>query len=261
MKIHHLNCTLPEIKGLPLNRIKREMCCHCLLIELPDTLALVDTGVSESFVQSSIRKHFFKKSTLPIRTALTEVHRLGFNPRDVQHIFLTHLDHDHVGGLSDFTWAKVYLHVNEYDFQKRLHRSPALKIRFQSQLWKGSQIQCLGDRGENWKEFESVKAPAVFNDKVLAIPLFGHSAGHSGYAIEQNGKWLLHAGDAFYFKDDLARNPNDRSIFSETLAMALSVDDHKRIENLEKLRVLNENHKECVIVNSHDPIFLNSVKL
>jgi glyoxylase-like metal-dependent hydrolase (beta-lactamase superfamily II) len=36
-----------------------------------------------------------------------QVQRLGFDPRDVRHIVLTHLDFDHAGGLDDFPHATV----------------------------------------------------------------------------------------------------------------------------------------------------------
>lgn len=256
IKIHHLNCSMPETKLMEFHTLNRQMCCHCLLLETNSGLALVDTGVSQKFVQSTFRKFIFKKSTEPLRSVVSEIERAGFDPNDVRTIFITHLDHDHIGGLSDFPWANVYVHINEFEFTKKIQSSAKLKMRFQPNLWRSSQIHCLGESGELWNGFESVKTPACFSDEIMMIPLFGHTPGHSGFAIKSEGKWLLHAGDSFYFKDDLATSFADRSILSEALATFLAVDQEKRIWNLERVRQLSTSHPELKVINSHDPIYI-----
>lgn len=39
-----------------------------------------------------------------------------YDPRDVKHIVLTHLDFDHAGGLDDFPWATVHMMRVERDY-------------------------------------------------------------------------------------------------------------------------------------------------
>ena len=48
-------------------------------------------------------------------TAVRQIAQLGFEPRDVRHIALTHLDFDHAGGLDDFPTATVHLLASERD--------------------------------------------------------------------------------------------------------------------------------------------------
>ncbi len=43
------------------------------------------------------------------KAALAEFGRLGLDPKKVAHVFLTHSDRDHIGGLAAFPAAKVYL--------------------------------------------------------------------------------------------------------------------------------------------------------
>jgi glyoxylase-like metal-dependent hydrolase (beta-lactamase superfamily II) len=255
IKAHHLNCSMPETKLMELHTLKRQMCCHCLLLETDSGLALIDTGVSKDFVQKSFRKYLLKKSDEPIRTLSSEIRNAGFDPKDVRTIFITHIDHDHVGGLTDFPWANVYIHINEMEFTKKIQSSIKLRLRFQPQIWRSSQIHCLGESGDQWYGFESVKAPANFSDEILMIPLFGHTPGHSGYAIKSKDGWLLHAGDAFYSKDDLAVSIADRSLISEALATFLAVDQEKRILNLERLRILSRKYPQHRVINSHDPVY------
>jgi len=45
-------------------------------------------------------------------TALRQIERLGYHPRDVRHIVLSHLDFDHAGGLDDFPHATVHMLEN-----------------------------------------------------------------------------------------------------------------------------------------------------
>jgi glyoxylase-like metal-dependent hydrolase (beta-lactamase superfamily II) len=48
-------------------------------------------------------------------TAYMQIKELGFNPQDVRHILVTHLDLDHAGGLSDFPEAKVHIFAPEFE--------------------------------------------------------------------------------------------------------------------------------------------------
>ena len=95
------------------------MVCHCLVIEGNDGLVLVDTGLGTEDVADPRRRlgSMFVGVTRPRldpgQTALAHVERLGFRREDVRHIIPTHLDLDHVGGLSDFPAASVHVFAPE----------------------------------------------------------------------------------------------------------------------------------------------------
>src|SRR5207245_5655496 len=46
---------------------------------------------------------------------------------------------------------------------------------------------------------------------ILMIPLPGHTLGHCGIAVRAKDKWLLHAGDAYFFHGQLLAKPDRKS--------------------------------------------------
>ena len=86
------------------------------------------------------------------------------------------------------------------------------------------------------------------------IPLPGHTLGHCGIAVRAKDKWLLHAGDAYFFHGEMQpqpRMPFVLGIFQRRADMNRAT----RIANRERLRTLKAAHgAEVTIFNSHDPV-------
>jgi glyoxylase-like metal-dependent hydrolase (beta-lactamase superfamily II) len=93
--------------------------CHCLLIETDRGLVLIDTGLAPrmSIIRPNACRPFFLGLNIPqlraTETAVAQVRALGFDPADVRHIVVTHLDFDHAGGLEDFPNATVHVTARE----------------------------------------------------------------------------------------------------------------------------------------------------
>lgn len=114
MRIHHLNCaTLCPTGALLIHGSgglfdAGRMVCHCLLLEAPDGLLLVDTGLGLDALQAPgelLGAAFLQGARPrldPEETALRQIERLGFSADDVRHIVLTHLDLDHAGASATF---------------------------------------------------------------------------------------------------------------------------------------------------------------
>jgi len=265
MRVHHLNtgtmCPIGQrlVNGTGSLFQRARMVCHCLLVETDDGLALVDTGIGLGDIADPPRlgRRWLRQCTPrldPEETAVRQVRALGHSPDDVRHILLTHLDRDHAGGIGDFPKAKIHVHRSEHDMAVagRIQPPPG---RYMTAQWQhGPQWGFYGDGGEDWFGFSGVRALGDRNPDVLMIPLPGHTPGHCGIAVRARDKWLLHAGDAYFFHGQIEARPR------VPLALGLfqrrgDMDRAARQANQERLRALKQHHDgEVTIFNSHDPV-------
>jgi glyoxylase-like metal-dependent hydrolase (beta-lactamase superfamily II) len=134
MKIHHLNCVSAcPLGGLLMDgksmKLRGRLASHCLLIETANELVLVDTGYGLRDVaapRTRLNPLFLALLKPELReemTAVRQVQALGFDPRDVRHIVLSHLDFDHAGGLDDFPGSSVHLLESEVLSASAVHRA------------------------------------------------------------------------------------------------------------------------------------------
>ncbi|RAY16389.1 MBL fold metallo-hydrolase [Actinomadura craniellae] len=216
MRVHHLNCgTMLPLggwlmggQGHPLSTAP--LVTHCLLIETDAGLVLVDTGFGMRCVEQPVQvlgRQFMaacRPRLDPAETALRQVIALGHSAEDVRHIVLTHLDLDHAGGLADFPHATVHLHETERQ-AAAAPSSVSEKQRYRPIQWEhGPDWRTYsGADGERWFGFEAVRELAGLPEDILLVPLAGHSRGHTGVAVRTGDRWLLHAGDAFFFRGEV----------------------------------------------------------
>jgi len=267
MKVHHLNC----ISSCPLGGAlmdhgkesileRAHLTNHCLLVETPTELILVDTGFGLHDVHNphSRLSEFFLKMLEPEfkeeLTAIRQIEKMGFDPLDVRHIVLTHLDFDHAGGLDDFPHAKVHMLKEEMDYAL-LQKTWLDRQRYRPQQWQTKQnwIAYERDIGESWFGFEKVSGLQGLPPEIAFIPLIGHTFGHAGIAIQQSDKWLINAGDAYFYHGEMnLQEPHCTP--GLTMYQVLMEKNHKaRVWNQERLRTLKQDHShEVKIFCSHD---------
>ena len=230
-------------------------CCHCLLIECSKNLILVDTGLSDLYLQQN--SDFFKKFINnprfdSIQSAVSQVLKLGFKPDDITDIIATHVDQDHVGGLLDFKNATIHIHQNEETYLQPSYHDKVK--RFSNIYFKNAKnIKTYDLFGELWNGFQATRNLENINEEIYLVPLVGHTLGHSGVAIQNSEGWLLHAGDAYFIKEDLNVDILHKNFKSELFQSVLAEHNKNRIENQKRLSQLKENHPSIQIINSHDP--------
>jgi glyoxylase-like metal-dependent hydrolase (beta-lactamase superfamily II) len=252
--IRHINCGTLLVASYPT------VVCHCLLLEDAAGLALVDTGIGLADVRDPVGRlgrPLVDGAGFQFNEADTAVRRIeaaGFSPGDVRHVVLTHGDPDHAGGLADFPGAVVHISeeekaridagVSRYAATQFAHGLRWKSYGRSDRRWFGLEARAveLGFAGLGFAELE-------FAAEVLLVPLFGHTAGHCGVAIQQGGRWLLHAGDAYYLRAELTQDDHPVS----QLAAARADDDGLRRASLAELRRLVRDHGDEVdVIGYHD---------
>jgi glyoxylase-like metal-dependent hydrolase (beta-lactamase superfamily II) len=252
MRIHHLNCgTDCPFGGAVFDGRSKgplgHLVCHCLLIETDSSgLVLVDTGYGLRDVQHPfprISRPFAMMLNIRLReeeTALRQIERLGYSARDVRHIVITHLDFDHAGGIEDFPDAVVHLTRAEHETFRTRRQGFVMRERYRPmQVDEVRNWRTYDPRGERWFGFGAVRQLDGLPPEILLIPLRGHTYGHAGVAIDGPDGWLLHAGDAYFYRDEV-RRPDRRCTpglrFYQNL---MEVDRAARLANQARLRELS----------------------
>jgi glyoxylase-like metal-dependent hydrolase (beta-lactamase superfamily II) len=244
IKVHHINCGTLRVANYPT------VVCHCLLLEDPHGLALVDTGIGLLDVQNPLERlgqplidmagfQFHEDDT-----AVRQIEKLGFSTSDVRHILLTHGDPDHAGGLADFPHAQV--HLAEEELASMMSGHPRY---VPGQIAHQPHWQTYHQNEREWFGLPARPTMVGFSQEVLLIPLSGHTAGHCGVAVQQGDQWVLHAGDAYYLRAELTDEHHPVSAFAAQRAD----NDEARRSSLSKLRRLLAEHRgEVEVVGYHD---------
>jgi glyoxylase-like metal-dependent hydrolase (beta-lactamase superfamily II) len=271
VRVHHLNCisTCPLGGRLmdgrtPSILTRGELACHCLLVETRSSLVLVDTGLGLRDVENprSRLSGFFLALVSPDfreeMTAIRQIQRLGYDPRDVRHIVLTHLDFDHAGGLDDFPHAEVHMMALERD-EALAQKTWLDRQRFRPQQWDGTRgnwrVYDVQSGGDDWFGFARVRPLHDVAEDLVMVPLPGHTHGHAGVAVRAGERWLFDAGDAYFFHAEM--DPVDPRCTPglRFYQWMMEKDRGARLANQHRLRELNRSHSgELTMFCGHDPI-------
>lgn len=267
MRVHHLNCisTCPLggklMDGRTESIVRRgHLTCHCLLVETASSLVLIDTGLGlldvadpksrlSGFFLALVKPEFREEMT-----AARQIQRLGFRPRDVRHIVLTHLDFDHAGGLDDFPGATVHMLASERDAAVA-QKTWLDRQRFRPQQWSTRpkwRVYEAG-QGERWFGFERVRELDGVPPEIALVPLIGHTYGHAGVAVNRGDSWLLQAGDAYFYHAEMDPERPRCTPGLRFYQWMMQKDRKARVANQMRLRQLRREHaNEVEIFCGHD---------
>ena len=157
---------------------------NAFLLHLPDgSLALIDTGARDSLGPGL--------GEMPARLAA-----LGIAPADIATVLLTHLHPDHAGGLigadgtAAFPNANLVMHAAEMLFW----RDPATLAAARDDQDRAFIALARAVLDAYPGRIRTLSDGAAL-DGVSAVPLPGHTPGHTGWRIASGGDSLLVWGD------------------------------------------------------------------
>lgn len=157
------------------------------LINTGSKLVLIDTGAAKLFGPT-------------LGNLLANLKAAGYQPEQVDEIYITHLHPDHVGGLMDgekmaFPNATVRADKHDADFwlsQANLDKAPAdSKGFFQGAMASLNPYVKAG-------KFSAFDGVTDLVPGIKAIATRGHTAGHSTYVVESKGQKLVLWGDLIH---------------------------------------------------------------
>src|SRR4051812_42331422 len=276
MRIHHLNCGTDCPFGGALfdgrsKGLTGRLVCHCLLVESEAGLVLIDTGyglrdVDHPHRNPNARITRTMRAMLNIKlreeeTAIRQIERLGFNPADVRHIVLTHLDFDHAGGLEDFPGALVHVMDEEFSAAPGPRRGFVPRNRYRpAQLDDVRNWRRYSGQGEGWFGFPAVRGLEGLPPEILMVPLPGHTWGHAGIAIQTPEGWLLNAGDTYFFRHEMDREYRQCPPGARAYQRMMAVDPDQHYRNQDRVRALAHDRRAGVrIFCSHDAVELEAL--
>jgi glyoxylase-like metal-dependent hydrolase (beta-lactamase superfamily II) len=150
---------------------------NVLLVKTGEHTVLVDSGIRDGALQKQLQA-------------------AGIAPGDIDLMYLTHADGDHVSGLadekgkSDYPNARIVMWQNMWD------------------LWSAEKVLAENEDTPEYfirhvvpvikERVEPVALDTEFLPGLQAIFGRGHSAGHSALRITSEGDTLLHVGDAVH---------------------------------------------------------------
>ena len=190
-------------------RPARRTAVNTFLIWSAGRLALVETGCGTYMAPTSGKQ-------------LENLRAAGIAPADIEAVLLTHMHPDHSAGLTNMTTgqpnfpnAELVMHENE---PKHWFDDAAMargNEREQALFFKAGREQTEPYR-KRWRLFQKGE---VFPG-VTAMPLHGHTPGHSGYLVASGNEQLLIWGDIVHVPEVQTARPEACMVFDTDMAAA-----------------------------------------
>ncbi len=146
---------------------------------------------------------------------IKQMEKLSIEPDDVKHLFLTHSDQDHTGGLNAFPNANIYLSQKEHFFIKS-----GIKRTFGF-----IKIGRINKLEHEYTTFSNEQVFEIGGTRIECIITSGHTPGSASFIIDDK---YLFSGDTLAINGDTLTEFS-RFISMDTKANKMSVKNLKEI--------------------------------
>lgn len=240
---------------------QRELLSHPIyayIVEHPEGLVLIDTGVSAGY-NTEWKQGFYRDAMKydPGDDGLfpQRLHEHGFSPGDFDHVVISHLHTDHAGNLRMFAPTDARIHLGEDELRGAVSQKGGLLREDLVTLWGVTSPQ--GFTRADFACLMPDRATPVFADfellpGVWIVTLPGHTWGTIGVAVhlEESG-WMLVASDAIYLADTYGKPFVGSILNQQPEAWARSAVKVRRLVERYGMTVL-PGHDARVIVPDDD---------
>lgn len=229
------------------------------LIERGCELILFDSGLGERindemkplkyrqnwFFNKFVMKTEFNPDWDPV---VKQLPLLGFDPKSVKYIIMSHLHWDHAGGILDFPQAEIIVGKNEWEAANADSSYRHAYIREQFADIDASRLRLISTiPGKRCLDFPD--SYDVFGDgSFVLVDLPGHTDGLMGLLLTMpSGRKFLLGGDSFYFPENLeSMSPKSK------LMKKLVHEKDEADRTIEKLYNLMNKEQSLEMVGCHD---------
>ena len=231
---------------------------------------LFDTGYSERFHEAT--KGFPEKIyalLTPVEVkeqdlAVNKLRGLGVNPGEIDYIFISHFHADHIAALKDFPNAKFIVSKDAWiDIKDRSRMGTLIRGVLPSLIPEDFEERVLfyeqmgREPDKKSSVLEGFKSWDIFSDgSMLAVPIPGHTCGHSGLLVNTPEKRHFLVGDACW----MSRSIRDFKL--PALPTFLIMDSRRSyFESLNNLHKLYKNSSDIDLIPSHcGEVYANKVR-
>jgi glyoxylase-like metal-dependent hydrolase (beta-lactamase superfamily II) len=228
-----------------------------VLIEHPQAgWILFDTGYAPRVLEAFKTFPFQLYGALtPVTTrsgwsVLTQIAKMGLQPKDISTVIVSHFHADHIAGLRDFATSSLIASGEAFSDVRGKSGLAALRRAFVPKL--------MPDSLERFVLIEGFDSPALgpfgathdmFNDgslRLLRLP--GHARGQLGLLAQTTIGPVLFAADGAWLSAAVRENRPPPA-----LALRLVGDPRVTVETIRKLHEFGQAHPDVWIVPSHCP--------